>query len=127
MITGLAQGAFSHHRSSRARWKVPAFAAYIRKVLIAEVVSGKAVILDNHATQRNKDAVQAPCEYGYWLLRLSPYSPDQTQIEQARSRLNAQLRKIGAQEPLPRPWGNLRPCTAVERWIDFKAARYASG
>ncbi len=54
----------------------PAFVAYIRDVLIPEIEPGTAVILDNLATHRNKQAEALLREHGCWFLFLPPYSPD---------------------------------------------------
>jgi transposase len=107
----------------------PAFAAYIREVLIPEIAPGTAVILDILATHRNTEAAQALKEHGCWFLYLPPYSPDLNPIEQAFAKLKAHLRRIGA-----------RSFTAVfnaigeicdlydpmECWNYFKAAGYVS-
>ena len=53
----------------------PAFAAYIREVLVPEIEPGTVVILDNLATHRNKEAAQALRDHGCWFLYLPPYSP----------------------------------------------------
>lgn len=107
----------------------PAFAAYVQEVLIPEIAPGTAVILDNLATHRNKQAAAALRAHGCWFLFLPPYSPDLNPIEQAFSKLKAHLRRIGA-----------RSFTAVfeaigeicnlydptECWNYFKAAGYVS-
>jgi transposase len=74
----------------------PAFAAYIREVLVPEIDPGTAVVLDNLATHRNKDAEAALRAHGCWFLYLPPYSPDLNPIEMAFSKLKAHLRRIGA-------------------------------
>lgn len=74
----------------------PAFAAYVRKVLIPEIAPGTVVILDNLATHRNKEAAAALKAHGCWFLYLPPYSPDLNPIELAFSKLKAHLRRIGA-------------------------------
>ena len=74
----------------------PAFAAYIREVLVREIAPGTVVILDNLATHRNKEAAQALRDHGCWFLYLPPYSPDLKPIELAYSKLKAHLRRIGA-------------------------------
>lgn len=74
----------------------PAFAAYIRHVLVPELEPGTVVILDNLATHRNKEAARAMREAGCWFLYWPPYSPDLNPIEQAFSKLKAHLRRIGA-------------------------------
>jgi transposase len=74
----------------------PAFAAYIREVLVPELVPGTVVILDNLATHRNAEATQALRAVGCWFLYLPPCSPDLNPIEMAFSKLKAHLRKAGA-------------------------------
>ena len=54
----------------------PAFAAYIREVLVPEIKPGTVVILDYLATHRNKEAAQALRDHGCWFRYLPPYSPD---------------------------------------------------
>ncbi len=51
----------------------PAFAAYIRQVLVPERTPGTVVILDNLATHRNAEATQALQNAGCWFLCLPPY------------------------------------------------------
>jgi transposase len=55
-------------------------AAYIRGVLAPELQPGTAVICDNLATHRNKDAGQALKDVGCWFLDLPPYLPDLSPI-----------------------------------------------
>jgi len=74
----------------------PAFAAYVREVLIPEIAPGTAVILDNLATHRNKEAAAALKAHGCWFLYLPPYSPDLNPIELAFSKLKAHLQRISA-------------------------------
>ena len=74
----------------------PAFAAYVQKVLIPEIAPGTAVVLDNLATHRNKEATAALKAHGCWFLFLPPYSPDLNPIELAFSKLKAHLRRISA-------------------------------
>ena len=74
----------------------PAFVAYIRDVLIPEIEPGTAVVLDNLATHRNKEAEALLHAHGCWFLFLPPYSPDLNPIEMAFSKLKAHLRRIGA-------------------------------
>ena len=74
----------------------PAFAAYIREVLIPEIEPGTVVILDNLATHKNKEAEAALRAHGCWLLFLPPYSPDLNPVEMTFSKLKAHLRRIGA-------------------------------
>ncbi|MGJ8604828.1 MAG: transposase [Marivita sp.] len=74
----------------------PAFAAYVREVLVPEIEPGTVVILDYLATHKNKEASDALRAHGCWFLFLPPYSPDLNPIEQALSKLKAHLRRIGA-------------------------------
>jgi transposase len=57
---------------------------------------GTAVVLDNLATHRNKEAEALLRAHGCWFLFLPPYSPDLNPIEMAFSKLKAHLRRIGA-------------------------------
>ena len=66
-----------------------AFANYMRDVLIPEIEPGTVVVLDNLATQRNKEAAKALREHGCWFLYLPPYSLDLNPIEMAFSKLKA--------------------------------------
>ncbi|NKB29089.1 MAG: hypothetical protein GKR99_16670 [Rhodobacteraceae bacterium] len=108
----------------------PAFAAYIREVLVPEINPCTVVILDNLATHRNKEATQALRNHGCWFLYLPPYSPDLNPIEQAFSKLKAHLRRIGARsftqvfEAIGAICDLYDP---VECWNYFKAAGYVSG
>ncbi len=96
MIAGLTQDALIAPWVIKGAMDGPAFAAYVRKVLIPEIVPGTAVILDNLATHRNKEAAAALKAHGCWFLYLPPYSPDLNPIEQAFSKLKAHLRRVGA-------------------------------
>ena len=85
-----------------ARWVIKgtmdgsAFANYVRDVLIPEIEPGTVVVLDNLATQRNKEAAKALREHSCWFLYLPPYSPDLNPIEMAFSKLKAHLRRMSA-------------------------------
>ena len=65
----------------------PAFAAYVEKVLVPELMPGTVVSLDNLATHRNVEAAKAVKQAGCWFLYLPPYSPDLNPIEQAFSKI----------------------------------------
>lgn len=107
----------------------PAFAAYIREVLIPEIAPGTAVILDNLATHRNKEAARALHDHGCWFLHLPPYSPDLNPIEQAFSKLKAHLRRIGARSftSVFQAIGAVCDLYDPEKcWNYFKAAGYVS-
>ena len=95
LIAGLTQDALIAPWVIKGAMDGPAFATYIREVLVPEITPGTVVILDNLATHRNKEAAQALRDHGCWFLYLPPYSPDLNPIEQAFSKLKAHLRKIG--------------------------------
>ncbi len=70
-----------------------AFIAYVRQVLVPDLLPGDIVIMDNlsgHKTPTAREAIEAA---GATLLFLPPYSPDFIPIEQAFSKLKAHLRK----------------------------------
>lgn len=107
-----------------------AFAAYIRDVLVPEIVPGTDVILDNLASHRNKEATQALRDPGCWFLSLPPYSPDLNPIEQAYSNLKAHLRRVGARtltEIFDAIGAICDLCDPAECWNHFKAAGFVSG
>jgi transposase len=107
----------------------PAFAAYIREVLIPEINPGTVVILDNLATHRNKEAANALRDHGCWFLYLPPYSPDLNPIEMAFSKLKAHLRRMGARTfiELFDALGDIcNLYTPDECWNYFKHAGYVS-
>lgn len=107
----------------------PAFAAYIRDVLVPEIEPGTAVVLDNLATHRNKEAEAALRTHGCWFLYLPPYSPDLNPIEMAFSKLKAHLRRIGARSftGLFKALGEVCDLfTPEECWNYFREAGYAS-
>lgn len=108
----------------------PAFAAYVHKVLIPEIAPGTAVVLDNLATHRNKEAAAALKEHGCWFLYLPPYSPDLYPIELAFSKLKAHLRRIGARSlsSVFNAIGDIcEMYSPKECWNYFQAAGHASG
>jgi len=123
------------HEAVIAPWVIkgamdgPAFAAYVGKVLAPELEPGTAVVLDNLATHRNKDAEAALRAHGCWFLYLPPYSPDLNPIEQAFSKLKAHLRRIGARSfsTLFNAIGEVCNLYSPEEcWNYFQAAGYAS-
>jgi transposase len=70
-----------------------AFVAYVRQVLVPELLPDDIVIMDNlssHKAPAARDAIEAASAR---LLFLPPYSPDFNPIEQAFSKLKAHLRK----------------------------------
>ncbi|GAW34032.1 hypothetical protein RA2_01077 [Roseovarius sp. A-2] len=107
----------------------PAFAAYVREVLVPELISGTVVILDNLATHRNIKAGEAITQAGCWFLFLPPYSPDLNPIEMAFSKLKSHLRKFGARTftDLFNALGDIcRMFTPDECWNYFLAAGYVA-
>jgi transposase len=74
----------------------PAFERYVKEVLGPTLRPGQVVILDNlsvHKADVIRHAIEARrCE----LLFLPAYSPDCTPIEQAFSKIKANLRGLGA-------------------------------
>ena len=96
LIAGLMHDALIAPWVIKGAMDGPAFAAYVREVLIPEIAPGTAVILDNLATHTNKEAAAALKAHGCWFLYLPPYSPDLNPIELAFSKLKAHLRRISA-------------------------------
>ena len=108
----------------------PAFAAYVEKVLVPELMPGTVVILDNLTTHGNVEAAKAIKQAGCWFLYLPPYSPDLNPIEQAFSKLKAHLRKVGARTftELFNALGDIcRMFTPEECWNYLQAAEYVAG
>jgi transposase len=96
LIAGLTQDGLIAPWCIKGAMDGPAFATYVREVLIPEIEPGTVVILDNLATHYNKQAAEALRAHGCWFLFLPPYSPDMNPIELAYSKLKAHLRRIGA-------------------------------
>ncbi|MDB2369690.1 IS630 family transposase [Planktomarina temperata] len=129
LIAGLSQTAFIAPWVIKGAVDGPAFATYVRDVLIPEIERGTVVVLDNLATHRNKEAAKALSEHGCWFLFLPAYSPDLNPIEMAFSKLKAHLRRIGARtfDTLLQALGDI--CDMFdpqECWNFLKAAGYAS-
>ena len=73
-----------------------AFLAYVEQVLVATLVPGDVVIMDNlpaHKVSGVKEAIEAA---GATRMFPPPYSPDFNPIEQADAKLKAFLRKAAA-------------------------------
>ena len=73
-----------------------AFLAYVEQVLVATLVPGDVVIMDNlpaHKVSGVKEAIEAA---GAIRMFLPPYSPDFNPIEQAYAKFKALLRKAAA-------------------------------
>jgi len=129
-IAGLTHDALIAPWVIKGAMNGPAFAAYVEKVLVPELVPGTVVILDNLATHRNAEAAQAMHAAGCWFLFLPPYSPDLNPIELAFSKLKAHLRRIGARNFSQMFDAIAEVCdlyTPNECWNYFKAAGYVSG
>lgn len=129
LIAGLTSDALIAPWVIRGAMDGPAFAAYIREVLVKEIAPGTVVILDNLATHRNKEAAQALRDHGCWFLYLPPYSPDLNPIEQAFLKLKAHLRRIGARTFTELFEAIREICDLYdpeECWNYFKAAGYVS-
>lgn len=130
LIAGLTHDALIAPWVIKGAMDGPAFAAYIREVLVPEIEPGTVVILDNLATHRNKEASQALRDHGCWFLYLPPYSPDLNPIEQAYSKLKAHLRRIGARTftEVFNAIGEICDLyDPTECWNYFKAAGYVPG
>ncbi len=80
-----------------------AFLAYIRQVLVPELETGMAVIMDNLPAHKVTGVRQAIEGAGAKLIYLPPYSPDFNPIEMAFSKLKAALRKAAART-IPELW-----------------------
>lgn len=129
LIAGLTPDALIAPWVIKGAMDGPAFAAYIREVLVPEIGPGTVVVLDNLATHRNKEAQAALRDHGCWFLYLPPYSPDLNPIEQAFSKLKAHLRRIGARTftELFNAIGEVCDLfTPQECWNYFRDAGYAS-
>jgi len=106
LIAGLTQDTLIAPWVIKGAMDGPAFAAYIREVLVPEIAPGTVATLDNLATHRNKEATQA------------------------FSKLKAHLRRIGARtftEVFNAIGEICQLYEPTECWSYFKAARYVSG
>lgn len=130
LIAGLSVDAFIAPWVIKGAMDGPAFATYVREVLVKEIKPGTVVVLDNLATHHNKEAAQALRDHGCWFLFLPPYSPDLNPIEMAFSKLKAHLRRIGARSFTAVFEAIAEICDLYdpeECWNYFNAAGYASG
>ncbi len=129
-IAGLSANAMIAPWVIKGAMDGPAFAAYVKKVLVPELTPGTVVILDNLATHKNAEAAKTMREAGCWFLFLPPYSPDLNPIEMAFSKLKAHLRRIGARSFSDMFNAIAEVCdlyTQDECWNFFRAAGYVSG
>ncbi len=72
------------------------FVAYVEQILVPTLRPGDIVILDNLPAHKNPAARRAIEAVGAELRFLPPYSPDLNPIENAFSKLKANLRKAAA-------------------------------
>ena len=73
-----------------------AFTVYVREVLGPTLQPGQVVVLDNLSVHKPAGIREAIAVRGCQLVFLPPYSPDFNPIEEAFSKLKAQLRRAGA-------------------------------
>lgn len=107
----------------------PAFATYIKEVLIQEIEPGTVVVLGNLATHYNKEAAAALNGHAGCFFYLPPCSPYLNPIEMAFSKLKAHLRRIGARSSTSVFNGLREICNIYEPtecWNYFKASVYSS-
>jgi transposase len=71
------------------------FEAYVEQILVPELRPGDVVVFDNLAAHRGPAVAEAIEGAGACVLRLPPYSPDFTPIEQLFSKLKERLRRLG--------------------------------
>ena len=130
LIAGLTHNALIAPWVIKGAMDGPAFAAYIREVLVPEIEPGTVVVLDNLATHRNKEAEAALRAHGCWFLHLPPYSPDLNPIEMAYSKLKAHLRRAAARtfDAVFRTIGQICDLFDPDECRNFfEASGYASG
>lgn len=75
-----------------------AFAVWARQVLAPTLIPGDIVVLDNLATHRNAEAIDAIRITGATVWYLPPYSPDLNPIEKMWSKIKAFLRRDKARD-----------------------------
>jgi transposase len=105
------------------------FRVYVQHILVPELKKGDIVICDNLATHKVENIEQPIQACGAELIYLPPYSPDLNPIEQAFSKLKAQLRQRSARtaEELLHVLGEcLRTFHSSECLNFFKHAQYAT-
>jgi transposase len=72
------------------------FEAYVEQILVPELRPGDVVVFDNLAAHLGSAVAEAIERAGARVLRLPPYSPDFTPIEQLFSEVKGRLRRLGA-------------------------------
>ena len=104
------------------------FVEYLRQCLVPTLQPGDIVVMDNLSSHKSDEVREIIESAGASLLYLPPYSPDLNPIEQAFSKLKAQLRKA-AERSIPALWdriGNsLGAFTPTECQNFFRHAGYA--
>ena len=96
LIAELSQTAFIAPWVIKGAMDGPAFATYVRDVLIPQIEPSTVVVIDNLAIHRNKEAAKSLRNHTCWLLYLPPYSPNLNPIEMVFSKRQAHLRRINA-------------------------------
>jgi transposase len=104
------------------------FKAYLEQCLVPTLRQGDIVVMDNLSSHKSQEVRQTIEAAGAVLLYLPPYSPDFNPIEQAFSKLKAQLRKA-AERSIPALWDRigdiLDTFSATECRNFFRHAGYA--
>jgi transposase len=98
-----------------------AFQAYIEQVLVPTLSQGDTVIMDNLPAHKGIDVRRAIEAAGATLRYLPPYSPDFNPIENAFSKLKADLRKAAART-MDGLWNAIRD--ALPHFTPDKCANY---
>jgi transposase len=98
-----------------------AFQAYIEQVLVPTLVRGDTVIMDNLPAHKGADVRRAIEATGATLRYLPPYSPDFNPIENAFSKLKAELRKAAART-MDGLWNAIRD--ALPKFTSDECANY---
>ena len=70
------------------------FVTFVRETLVALLVPGRVVVLDNLSPHKSPEVRRLVESAGATLLLLPPYSPDYNPIEQAISKVKTVLRKL---------------------------------
>ena len=98
-----------------------AFLAYVEQVLVAELVAGDTVIMDNMASHKVA-GIQTAIEAARAQLSFLPaYSPNFNPIEMAFSKLKALLR-AAASRTVDGLWSST--ATAIERFTPAECTNY---
>ena len=96
LLTSLHGGGMGPSMAVEGATTARVFETYVRRLLAPAVRPGQVVVMDNlgaHRPKRVRELIEARgCE----LIYLPPYSPDLNPIEEALSKIEHILRKIGA-------------------------------